>query len=130
MANDKQDPADYEIGYRKPPRAHCFKPGQSGNPRGRPRGAKSLKTVLAEELGQKITVNDNGREVRISKMRAIIRAHTIKAAKGHVGAASWLVGLHIQAEGLQDDRTEGNRLSGNDQAILDRYLSDQDGDPS
>src|SRR5215213_6143909 len=39
---EAQDPAasvgaSYEVGYRKPPRHTQFKPGQSGNPKGRPR---------------------------------------------------------------------------------------------
>ena len=36
MADDK-DKRDYEIGYGKPPKQTRFKPGQSGNPRGRPK---------------------------------------------------------------------------------------------
>ena len=39
-----------EVGYRKPPKATQFKQGQSGNPHGRPKGTKNLKTDLIEEL--------------------------------------------------------------------------------
>jgi hypothetical protein len=39
---------DSDVGYGRPPRAHQFKPGQSGNPTGRPRGAKSEATMLRE----------------------------------------------------------------------------------
>lgn len=123
MRDEQDEPLpDDEVGYGKPPRLHRFKPGQSGNPRGRPKGAMSLRTALAREMNQKISVTDNGRPIRISKLQAIIKAQTIKAAKGHVGAASWIVGLHIQAEGIQDERPLGEKLSPADQAVLDRFL--------
>ena len=62
---EEQDPADrtsksdYEVGYRKPPKHTRFKPGQSGNLRGRPKGTKNLKTDLMEELGEKILIRGN-----------------------------------------------------------------------
>ena len=43
---------DYEVGYGKPPRHTRFTKGQSGNPRGRPPGAKNLKTLLSEALNE------------------------------------------------------------------------------
>ncbi len=39
-ASDGSDP----VGYCKPPKRTRFQPGQSGNPRGRPKGTKNLKT--------------------------------------------------------------------------------------
>ena len=50
MSNDKT----YDVGYRRPPPASRFKPGQSGNPKGRQRGAKNFATELADELQEKI----------------------------------------------------------------------------
>ena len=40
------DEGDHEVGYGKPPRHSQFIKGQSGNRRGRPAGAKNLKTLL------------------------------------------------------------------------------------
>jgi hypothetical protein len=37
------------VGYGRPPAATRFKPGQSGNPKGRPRG-RSLTTILRQSL--------------------------------------------------------------------------------
>jgi len=48
----------YEVGYKKPPENTRFRRGQSGNPRGRPRGSKSWKTLVEEELNKKICVID------------------------------------------------------------------------
>ena len=49
---------DYEVGYGKPPKSGQFKPGQSGNPKGRPKGAKNFKTELEEELLEKIQIKN------------------------------------------------------------------------
>ena len=38
------------VGYKQPPKHTQFKPGQSGNPKGRPKGTQNLATDLAEEL--------------------------------------------------------------------------------
>jgi len=53
---DERPPADYEVGYRKPPAKTRFKPGVSGNPHGRPKGASNFSTILDQELGIKRSV--------------------------------------------------------------------------
>jgi hypothetical protein len=62
---------DYEVGYGKPPRHTRFKPGRSGNPRGRPSGSKNLSTLLNEALNEPVIVAENGGQRKISKRRAI-----------------------------------------------------------
>lgn len=55
------------VGYKCPPRASRFKPGQSGNPRGRPKGSKSLASAIDKELAKTVVVNDRGRQRRLPK---------------------------------------------------------------
>ena len=45
QSDDKQNSA---VGYGRPPVNRQFKPGQSGNPRGRPKGSKNFPTMFAE----------------------------------------------------------------------------------
>ena len=71
MPADKQ--RDYAVGYGKPPRHTRFTQGQSGNPRGRARGAKNLKTLLIETLNELVVVAENGGRRTISKGQAIIK---------------------------------------------------------
>src|SRR5215469_3861121 len=63
---------DYEVGYGKPPRHSRFVRGRSGNPRGRPRGAKSFNTLLSEKLNEPVTVAENGGRRKITKREAIV----------------------------------------------------------
>ena len=88
--------SNYEVGYRKPPRATQFKKGRSGNPRGRPKGALNLATDLAAELSEKVTVREDGRSRPISKQRALIKSLMAKALKGDTRAVAAVLALHAR----------------------------------
>jgi Family of unknown function (DUF5681) len=63
-----------EAGYKRPPKSGQFKPGQSGNPRGRPKGSANFKADLAAEMRELITLRDrNGRPQKVTKQRAFIK---------------------------------------------------------
>ena len=64
---------DYEVGYGKPPKHTRFQKGQSGNPKGRPKGSKNMGTLLGEVLAQKVTVTENGQNRRIPYKEAFVR---------------------------------------------------------
>lgn len=72
----------YSIGYKRPPRATRFKPGQSGNAKGRPKGSENLSRVLQQELSRHIVVVDNGQRKTITKQQAFITQLVNKAASG------------------------------------------------
>ena len=58
MPNAKDE---HPIGYASPPVRSQFKPGQSGNPSGRPKKTKSLKVELIEELEELTSVVESGK---------------------------------------------------------------------
>ena len=67
---DDADKANYALGYGKPPK-DSHKKGQSGNPRGRPEGAKSWKTLVDEVLNEKVTIIVNGKPRKIRRKQAL-----------------------------------------------------------
>ncbi|HEY1657771.1 MAG TPA: DUF5681 domain-containing protein [Candidatus Sulfotelmatobacter sp.] len=73
---------EYTVGYGRPPVGTRFKKGQSGNPKGRPRGKKNLKMLLDQALSEKITVNENGRRKMISKAQAGMKHLVNRVASG------------------------------------------------
>ncbi len=70
------------IGYKKPPRHAQFSPGQSGNPRGRPKGSKRLTKVARKEAARPIAYLEDGVRKKIRTDHAIVRQALIKAATG------------------------------------------------
>jgi hypothetical protein len=58
---------DYAVGYKKPPLATRFKPGNTANPRGRPKGSKNLTTLLIEALDRRVVVTEDGRRRKRAK---------------------------------------------------------------
>ena len=84
---------DYEVGYGKPPRHTRFVKGQSGNPRGRPYGAKNLSTLLDEALNEPVTVTENGGRRRVSKRQAIITQLVNRSATADFRAIKLLLDI-------------------------------------
>ena len=65
--------SDYVVGYRRPPKATQFAAGKSGNPKGRPKGSRSVGALLKDILQQKIAVTENGKTRRIPALEVMLR---------------------------------------------------------
>jgi Family of unknown function (DUF5681) len=101
MSSDDQadsGPArDYEVGDRRPPKHSQFKPGVSGNPKGRPKGSVNLRTRIARQLRQTVPVTRHGRQVKMLKADLIAHQIVDAAAKGNLKAALWTVQVDDEA---------------------------------
>src|SRR5580704_15202179 len=93
---------DYNVGYGRPPQQHQFKPGRSGNPSGRPKGVRALKTELLEELAELVTVADGTTSAEVSKARAVVKALVRMAIAGDARAISTVMGSCARALGGED----------------------------
>ena len=72
----------YEVGYRRPPASGRFRPGTSGNPRGRPKGSRNFITLLEQELNKTISVTENGRKRKLTRLQAIVKRMVNSALNG------------------------------------------------
>jgi hypothetical protein len=101
MADD-----DEKIGYGRPPRHTRFKAGASGNPRGRPKRRPTFKDDFNSELRERLMLRENGRERRLSKQRALIKALMALAIKGNVRAITAVLASTRNFDLGQDDEPE------------------------
>ena len=82
-------PDDDKVGYKRPPKAMQFQKGKSGNPKGRPKHTRNLKTDLAEELTSRISITAHGRATSVTKQKALVMALMARAIKGDMRAATY-----------------------------------------
>jgi Family of unknown function (DUF5681) len=107
-----------DVGYRRPPRAHRFKAGQSGNPKGRPKGAKSTDTILRNILDRKIEIRVGGILRKISIREAILTRFTEDALKGNPKTATFLLNRY---DTLNSNEAPDGTINEDDQDIIDAF---------
>jgi hypothetical protein len=113
----------FDTGYAKPPAHTRFKPGRSGNPRGRPRKERyeppqmtgldiydqPFAKMIEEEGARPVEVSDGkGKTEEIPAFQAVIRSLVHQAAKGSRLAARQFVELYSS---LQRERREEKQSS-------------------
>jgi hypothetical protein len=121
MANG--DEGSYEVGFGKPPRSTQFRPGQSGNPAGRPQGAKNFATAIEEELQARVIVTENGKRKRISKRQVIAKHLVNKAASGDLKAIPLLLNeIRSRLGNLADAGLDEVFNTPEDRSVLDSII--------
>ena len=116
----------YKVGKGRPPLTTRWKPGQSGNPKGRPRGSKNLNTILAEALDEKIPVQEKGKTRLMTAREVIGKKIVLSAMKGDHKSIDYVLSVDTNTptgkskrppepasydDALEYDDTELNSLS-------------------
>jgi uncharacterized protein DUF5681 len=110
---------DTQSGYGKPPREHQFKPGKSGNPKGRPKGAKNESTILREILTRKIENRSGGRVRKISVLEGILLRITDDSLKGSIKSATFVLNRYAA---LVSGELQPQDLGEDDQEVLEAFV--------
>lgn len=116
----RTDDSDSDVGYGRPPRQHQFKPGQSGNQKGRPKGSKSEDQMLEELLSRKIATREGDRLRKITLREVIYHGIAEEAVKKrNLKAAAFLFDRSALAKLAQPEKRE---LTEDDKTVLKAYL--------
>lgn len=89
--------SDYEVGYGRPPAHTRFRPGKSGNPKGRPKAAKGLKTLARDVLTTSVPVRTASGEKKMHRIEAVLHKTVELAMKGNPRALTEILKLYSSA---------------------------------
>lgn len=95
--------SSYEVGYGRPPLHSRFKPGQSGNPSGRVKGSKNLKSLFHQILNEQVPLVDGNQSKTVTKAEALMRRLIIGALKGDTRSLMALMRIAEQTGEFQDE---------------------------
>lgn len=104
MINEKTSPepeVPYEVGHKKPPLSTQFKPGNKLG-KGRPKGAKNIKTLANQALNAKVHAKVGGQMKNVTKIELAMHQLANKGVNGDLKAITKLIDLQ-ERYGPQDD---------------------------
>lgn len=116
--------ATFSVGYGKPPVHTRFKPGQSGNSRGRRKGQRNIHTVLDEALSQRITIREGNRTRSLTKLDAVILTMVNAALKGDAKAQASLITMMRSLGLIGEPPQAANQepFTPDDAALIEEYF--------
>jgi len=122
--------ADYSIGYKKPPKHSRFKPGQSGNPKGRPKGARSLQTIVRELMTQKVPIRTAQGIKKMTHMEALMHKALEQGYAGNLRALTSIIQLYAQSV-PNEEAPPLESFDADQSALINQMLSEAgfDGEP-
>ncbi len=112
---------EYEVGYRRPPKTTRFKPGQSGNPKGRPAKARNFKSDVKKTLETPIRLVKDGKPQTVSTQEGVLLRLREKALKGDARSLDLVVTLAQTYNAEELATAAAGVLGAPDQEILENY---------
>lgn len=118
----RRKPAQYDVGYRRPPKESQFKPGRSGNPKGRPIGSRPVGALLQDILEQRVPVTEGAKTRRIPVLEVMLRRLANDAMRSDHKAIKLLLSLLDRYAGSPETTVQLRELLAEDAEILKQFL--------
>lgn len=114
--------SNHESGYGKPPKHTRFKPGQSGNPNGRPKGHISTMQLLEKHLNTMVTVMVNRKTKRMTRREALIIKLVADAGNGKDKTLKHVLDIQMLHEAQTPQETGDTISDAQDEAVIKGLL--------
>jgi len=114
---------EYEVGYKKPPEETQFQKGRSGNPKGRPKGSKSFKTVMNQISNERVEVTERGRRRKMTSKEAAVRQLRAKALSGDHRARTEFLVLCRQVEAPEEEASATPQMHEREMQVMRSFVS-------
>jgi hypothetical protein len=125
------DEDDHIARYQRPPRKGQFKPGQSGNLSGRPKGSKNFRTYVTEHLNKKIAIVEGGKTRKAPRVEAIAIQLVNQAAKGEPKGLAAIMSLTREFDSAAGELRPNVLTRAEDAAVLEGIIARiRAGDPT
>jgi hypothetical protein len=113
---------NYKVGKGRPPKEFQYKPGQSGYPKGRPKGSKNRATKAKAALSRKVVVTINGTKNTMTVQDVAYRRLADKAMAGDQKAFNYLLTLANNVDPADIDTTAESVTAEQDREIIADYI--------
>jgi hypothetical protein len=114
--------SDFKVGYGKPPEHGKFKPGKSGNDKGRPKGRISTARLLEKHLDAKVTISIGGQPKKVSRREALVLSAIGDAFKGNEKIRRHFLDLVLSFDSQLQSDSDSLVDATQDQTVIDALL--------
>ena len=114
-----------KVGHGRPPIHSRFKPGRSGNPKGRPKGNKSYLAIAENTLDASVTIHEGGKSKKVSAYEALLKREVFSAIQGNPKSVQTALklGNMIAAQKTAELTSQKATLSAAEEIILEEVLN-------